>query len=75
MSLENPAEIAELVDLPEGAIVTDVVVVVGYMEKPEDDDDNGARWGAYYDSDAPSSTTIGLLSQAQHYLMHPPDDD
>lgn len=56
-------------DIPEGAVITDAIAIIGYSELPEHDEDNGSRYGYNVSSDAPISTNIGLLELVKADLL------
>ncbi len=58
-------------DLPKDAVVTGAIALVSYVVMPEedDDDDNGMRYSTIIASDAPLSSTIGLLEMFKTDLL------
>ncbi len=65
MMSDSLAAAARTVDLPDDAVPTDAVVIVGYL-----DTDGLGCWAMSTLGDASYSTAIGLLSMAGHELTH-----
>lgn len=64
------SDIRTYVDVPDGAIPTEVVEVCGYMN-----DEGDLRYGLRVAGDVPISSIVGLLAMASHDLLVERDDE